>query len=97
MRRYGNIIKLISAKTEYGRLAQLVEHLLDVQEVTGSSPVPSTMIPRPFGLGIFVVGGAGLAHGPACRSGRRASQFSRKKSNKKAVLPKQNCQVCDTG
>ena len=43
MRRYGNIIKLISAKTEYGRLAQLVEHLLDVQEVTGSSPVPSTI------------------------------------------------------
>ena len=42
MRRYGNIIKLILAKTEYGRLAQLVEHLLDVQEVTGSSPVPST-------------------------------------------------------
>ena len=28
--------------TEYGRLAQLVEHLLDVQEVTGSSPVSST-------------------------------------------------------
>ena len=27
----------------YGRLAQLVEHLLDVQEVTGSSPVPSTI------------------------------------------------------
>ena len=44
LRRYGNIIKLISAKTEYGRLAQLVEHLLDVQEVTGSSPVPSTKI-----------------------------------------------------
>ena len=43
MRRYGNIIKLISAKTECGRLAQLVEHLLDVQEVTGSSPVPSTI------------------------------------------------------
>ena len=43
LRRYGNIIKLISAKTEYGRLAQLVEHLLDVQEVTGSSPVPSTI------------------------------------------------------
>ena len=38
----------------YGRLAQLVEHLLDVQEVTGSSPVPSTTIPRPFGLGIFL-------------------------------------------
>ena len=29
--------------TTSGRLAQLVEHLLDVQEVTGSSPVPSTM------------------------------------------------------
>ena len=41
--RYDNINKLISAKTEYGRLAQLVEHLLDVQEVTGSSPVPSTI------------------------------------------------------
>ena len=26
----------------HARLAQLVEHLLDVQEVTGSSPVPST-------------------------------------------------------
>ena len=43
LRRYGNIIKLILAKIEYGRLAQLVEHLLDVQEVTGSSPVPSTI------------------------------------------------------
>ena len=30
-------------KIKYGRLAQLVEHLLDVQEVTGSSPVPSTI------------------------------------------------------
>ena len=29
--------------TTSGRLAQLVEHLLDVQEVTGSSPVPSTI------------------------------------------------------
>ena len=38
----------------YGRLAQLVEHLLDVQEVTGSSPVPSTTIPRPVGRGIFL-------------------------------------------
>ena len=36
--------------TEYGRLAQLVEHLLDVQEVTGSSPVPSTK-PRASDLG----------------------------------------------
>ena len=45
-KRYDNINKLISAKTEYGRLAQLVEHLLDVQEVTGSSPVPSTTSPQ---------------------------------------------------
>ena len=37
----------------YGRLAQLVEHLLDVQEVTGSSPVPSTIqfVPEPDSLG----------------------------------------------
>ena len=35
------------AQTEYGRLAQLVEHLLDVQEVTGSSPVPSTREKEP--------------------------------------------------
>ena len=51
----------------YGRLAQLVEHLLDVQEVTGSSPVPSTTSPQTFGLGtFFVVGGTGLEqHGHA--------------------------------
>ena len=60
----------------YGRLAQLVEHLLDVQEVTGSSPVPSTTIPRPFGLGIFfVVDGTGLEQQrrrplPAAETGR---------------------------
>ena len=29
-------------KTEYGRLAQLVEHLLDVQGVRDSSSLPST-------------------------------------------------------
>ncbi len=57
-RRYGNIIKPISAKTEYGRLAQLVEHLLDVQEVTGSSPVPSTTkILRHSSGDFFVCGG----------------------------------------
>ena len=38
----------------YGRLAQLVEHLLDVQEVTGSSPVPSTKTrASDFGQGLF--------------------------------------------
>ena len=38
--------------TTSGRLAQLVEHLLDVQEVTGSSPVPSTiqLVPEPDSL-----------------------------------------------
>ena len=44
-------------KTEYGRLAQLVEHLLDVQEVTGSSPVPSTTSPDHSVWGFFVVCG----------------------------------------
>ena len=40
--------------TEYGRLAQLVEHLLDVQEVTGSSPVPSTKTrASDLGQGLF--------------------------------------------
>ena len=44
---YGTIIKPLlrhptQNSTRSGRLAQLVEHLLDVQEVTGSSPVPST-------------------------------------------------------
>ena len=47
--------------TTSGRLAQLVEHLLDVQEVTGSSPVPSTIqfVPEPDfykkGSGIFIL------------------------------------------
>ena len=40
--------------TEYGRLAQLVEHLLDVQEVTGSSPVPSTTSPNHSVWGFFL-------------------------------------------
>ncbi len=40
----------------YGRLAQLVEHLLDVQEVTGSSPVPSTTSPDHSVWGFFCGG-----------------------------------------
>ena len=32
-------------KSEYGRLAQLVEHLLDVQGVIGSSPIIFTSKP----------------------------------------------------
>ena len=42
--------------TKYGRLAQLVEHLLDVQEVTGSSPVPSTTNPQTNRFGDFFNG-----------------------------------------
>ena len=51
----------------YGRLAQLVEHLLDVQEVTGSSPVPSTTSPQTKRSGdFFRGGGTGLEqHGHA--------------------------------
>ncbi len=40
----------------FGRLAQLVEHPLDVREVTGSSPVSSTRSPRAIGFGAFVFG-----------------------------------------
>ena len=50
--------------TEYGRLAQLVEHLLDVQEVTGSSPVPSTKRkPLTKVRGFRLVDGTGLEQG----------------------------------
>ena len=39
----------------HARLAQLVEHLLDVQEVTGSSPVPRTKMNAQIrkNLGVF--------------------------------------------
>ena len=43
---------------QYARLAQLVEHLLDVQEVTGSSPVPRTKSPSghpPVGIFLYTV------------------------------------------
>ena len=51
---------------EYGRLAQLVEHLLDVQEVTGSSPVPSTKTrASDFGQGLFVASSTNLR---SCRT-----------------------------
>ena len=110
MRRYGNIIKLISVKTEYGRLAQLVEHLLDVQEVTGSSPVPSTMIPRPFGLGIFLWWAVQDLHTvrpavpvvvPPSSAGKRAikKQFCRSRTARfairgKSALAELGCTTC---
>ena len=54
-----------------GRLAQLVEHLLDVQEVTGSSPVPSTTSPDHSVWGFFVVAAQDLNRAalrfPACK------------------------------
>ena len=37
------LIRVANEAVQYARLAQLVEHLLDVQEVTGSSPVPRTI------------------------------------------------------
>ena len=37
------LICVANRRRNYARLAQLVEHLLDVQEVTGSSPVPRTL------------------------------------------------------
>ena len=48
----GNILSLSA------RLAQLVEHMLDVHGVTGSSPVPRTMIKSPettMVSGLFVI------------------------------------------
>ena len=60
---YGTIIKPLPRRptqnsTRSGRLAQLVEHLLDVQEVTGSSPVPSTKTkPRGNRPRVFVLHG----------------------------------------
>ena len=42
------------------RLAQLVEHMLDVHGVTGSSPVPRTKIPAAFRLSGFFFSERGL-------------------------------------
>lgn len=42
-------------KNQYGRLAQLVAHPLDVREVTSSSLVSSTTDPHPLGCGSFYV------------------------------------------
>ena len=42
----------------YARLAQLVEHMLDVHGVTGSSPVPRTIVKSPETTrvsGLFVI------------------------------------------
>ena len=50
------LICVANKRRNYARLAQLVEHLLDVQEVTGSSPVPRTAkrkIPHRFTVGDF--------------------------------------------
>ena len=90
MRRYGNIIKLISAKTEYGRLAQLVEHLLDVQEVTGSSPVPSTKTrASDFGQGLFVASSTN-----PCQ--RRTVQDSNSNEQRQGIIVAMvSCLLCD--
>ena len=64
--------------TEYGRLAQLVEHLLDVQEVTGSSPVPSTtkILRHSSEDFLFVVGGTGLESTALPQAGQKTVQWT---------------------
>ena len=49
------LICVANKRRNYARLAQLVEHLLDVQEVTGSSPVPRTKMNARIrkNLGVF--------------------------------------------
>ena len=39
---------IIHKQQSYGRLAQLVEHLLDVQRVSGSNPLASTKAKNPL-------------------------------------------------
>ena len=59
----------------YGRLAQLVEHLLDVQEVTGSSPVPSTTkILRLSSEDFLFGGGTGLEQGGSAKQSKQSAQ-----------------------
>ena len=49
--KHGSVIyNTFRSKTEYGRLAQLVAHPLDVREVTGSSPVTTTTFENPQSL-----------------------------------------------
>ena len=66
----------------YGRLAQLVEHLLDVQEVTGSSPVPSTMhkpLTEVSGFSFCVIRGLMLVYGEL---GTRIARPRRRRGSK---------------
>ena len=70
----------------YGRLAQLVEHLLDVQEVTGSSPVPSTKTrASDLGQGLFCCvthqptseqDGTGLEQGGGTKCRKQSAQWA---------------------
>ena len=66
MKKYAiRVRKLLTNGREHGiiifvlaRLAQLVEHMLDVHGVTGSSPVPRTIVKSPgisWVPGLFVV------------------------------------------
>ena len=45
------MINVLERKHLFGRLAQLVEHALDVRRVSGSSPLSSTTIIRTIPLG----------------------------------------------
>ena len=66
MKKYAiRVRKLLTNGREHGiiifvlaRLAQLVEHMLDVHGVTGSSPVPRTIVKSPgisWVPGLFVI------------------------------------------
>ena len=44
---YGQRFAIIALLQRFGQLAQLVEHLLDVQGVRGSSPLLSTIYKAP--------------------------------------------------
>lgn len=57
----------------YGRLAQLVEHSLDVRRVSGSSPLTSTKSPKPLALGIFL--SLFSSRCPEMKGSRAASAF----------------------
>ena len=77
----------IRVDTTSGRLAQLVEHLLDVQEVTGSSPVPSTKCkPLTKVRGFFVVSAANIRWSGTVQDENRAALRSRVSNQPSGLL-----------
>ena len=72
-------------------LAQLVEHLLDVQEVTGSSPVPSTKRkPEAIGPGFLFcpdIAEADLFESCTAAQPRRVLRTKQPRYNESEALP----------